>query len=285
MQDINTYPLSLIAVTGDDRTAFLQGQFSNNMETLTATKWDWVALCNPKGRAIATFLTWSNNDTIYLLSHSDIAQQALQHLQRFIFRAKVSLQIVTTNIYAIETSDLTPIQPHAITSNGGSTDLAIGDKTMWRLTSEASKNNSDLLTHQTFKQHCVDFTLPFIGKQLTEQHIPNHIDFTALNGINFQKGCYTGQEVIARIHYLGKLKQALFSIETDTVINNAEDIFAPKERNNQPVGKVLWAYKDATTQRYKALVSMKIDNIKGALTAGNTANILNQIEIERCFSE
>ena len=163
---------STISVAGPDAAEFLQGQLTADVRAITANAAPVLAAwCNPKGRVIALFRVRLADATYRLALPADLAEAVEKRLTMFRFRAKVDLAVVTASA---EDLGLAP----------GS------DPGGWQ-------------------QACFQEGIAEIGTQQSEQFTPHMLNLDLLHAVSFDKGCYTGQEIVARTHYRGSTKRRM----------------------------------------------------------------------------
>lgn len=222
--------LATLSVAGDDAASFLQGQFTNDINALSTAQAQLTGYCNPKGRLLALFLAFMRNETIHLQLPSEISQAIQKRLTMFVMRSKVtiapeedliSIGVSGPNVNTILADIGTLPTEHFAQTNHQ-------DFSMIKLPSEQAAipryqimGTIDAITTiwQTLSQNCtlagyavwealaVKAGEPSITKQTQEQFVPQMVNLDVLNAINFKKGCYTGQEIVARTHYLGTVKR------------------------------------------------------------------------------
>lgn len=203
--------LGLIRVRGADAETFLQGQLSNDLRQLRADQVQLHAYCNPKGRALGLFYVMraakSPGDDFWLVTVKALGESLLTRLKMYVMRADVTLAFATDWVlagsYNYSSSDtvappdaavyhLTPPRQFIIAPRAAITPIVhihlAAD--YWRL--------CDILAG-----------IPQIYPQTTAMFIPQYINLDRIFGVSFNKGCYAGQEIIARLRYLGKTKQRL----------------------------------------------------------------------------
>lgn len=231
-------PLQCVQIEGQDSLTFLQGQLTNDLSLIDASpnSWQWSALCNPKGRAIATFIICKYNDGYWILCLSDIAEQIAIHLQKYILRSKVRISLPSL-IFLVNKE---------MPSSDSSSELkSINIATEHRII--IAQNESDIkaepLTREAFLKIAVEKKLPFIGKELTETLIPNHFDFEKYDGISYKKGCFTGQEVIARLRYLSQPQYSLFGITSSSPLESGGTLYEPQNFRDQAIGNIIAGYE------------------------------------------
>lgn len=214
---------SLVRVSGADAEKFLHGQFTNSMTAL-AGKCRLAAYCSPKGRMLADFLAWRDDEAFYLLMPSDIVEGFVKRLRMYVLRAKVVIETVTP------APKLTVFLGHA----GEAALEAIGEK--MPQTGEARPTASGTLlglapmtvidgltdggarallaafegeaaAEQTFDAWTASQIAAGIAEVTAatkEAYVPQHVNYERAGGVIFTKGCYPGQEVISRVEHIGK---------------------------------------------------------------------------------
>jgi folate-binding protein YgfZ len=226
--------LSVIAVSGKDAITFLHQQLTNAVTDLDESMIRLAGLCSPQGRLLATMNYYRIHDQIRLITSADIAASLLKRLSMFVLRAQVRLQSVDDD-YAI--FGLTGTKSGLLTGLPGLTDLP--EVNQWvtyqqaqllRLTDAAevcrllwlvpkavvSTVSAQLLaahlqqvTENTWKALEVYTGIPRVTLATQDKFVPQMINFELVAGVNFKKGCYPGQEVVARSQYRGKIKRRL----------------------------------------------------------------------------
>ena len=251
--------LSVLTVSGADAAHFLQGQITCNINDITETQSSLGALCNPKGRAIATFLLVKSGDAFLMILPVEQLAQVKKRLQMYVLRSAVSLSDGSDQYSLIGLNDpKTQAAPLFSSSrqdgisvsfsaaHGRYLVIAETDKAM-ALWSERVGQGYRPQSSDYWRYLDILAGIPWLTAATSEEFIPQMLNLDLLGGISFNKGCYTGQEIVARTHYLGKAKRALFlaACDTpDTPTPNSDIIDA----DGLAVGKVLQAaheYKGA----------------------------------------
>lgn len=209
--------LSLIRIEGDDATTFLQGQLSNDV-TLANEQWQFTGYCSPKGRLLALLQLWHYDGAYYAILDKSLCESTIKRLRMFVMRSKVviteldDLFFYATQDWAAVSAAFADLQSPAnnqVLMDASTTVIRFGQQFL--LISPLL--NQDKTTNDNADQwHTNNIVsgLPRITIKTVEMFIPQMLNLDVLDGINFKKGCYTGQEIIARMHYLGKLKQRMF---------------------------------------------------------------------------
>lgn len=260
LADLSHY--ALIEASGDDVVEFLQGQLTHDIKLVTDDVAQLSAYCNPKGRILANFRIFKRQDHYFLRLRSDIVEATLKRLRMFVMRSKVELvdssdKLSRMGIAGLNaTSKLTDIfkkLPENTDESSTENEITIIKlagtlpryeihaspekvKDLWeKLQADATpigENSWNLLT--------IRAGIPEIVSETVEAFVPQMVNLQAINSLSFTKGCYPGQEVVARMHYLGKLKRRLFigSTESDTLPISGQSIMTSDE-NEQKVGQIV----------------------------------------------
>jgi len=190
-----------IAITGKDAEHFLQGQL-----TADATQAQHplvAALLNPKGRALALGWLRKTEDSFLWIMPAELISPTITHLKRFVLRSQVSLTDASANWQVCLSTEVIagiPCLP-----------AMLQQKTGWfaSLMPAGTALNQDI---PAFHLACLQATYPTLSLATRERFTPHELNLLAFEGVSFTKGCYTGQEIVARMHYRGKPKTALRTV-------------------------------------------------------------------------
>ena len=260
----------LLKVHGDDAESFLQGQFSSDVKLLDGSVAQWSSYSNAKGRMQASFLLWRIEQTFFLLLRKDIAEAFRRRLSMFVLRAKVKVEVVDSVIVgeylaAAETGRpafepaLAGTAEHAVVSIGEQIRITcLGAEEAAALPQFAGK----LLASRLFDAFFIRAGIPWVSQATYEAFVPQMANLDLIGGISFRKGCYPGQEIVARTQYLGKVKRRMFVVEV-----NADECAAGMDvqveaTGEQAIGKVMLSVSLAA-KKYLALVVMQISAWEG----------------------
>ncbi len=259
--------LGLIEVSGDDRQSFLQGQVSNDIHAVSSSLSHLSAYCTPKGRMRALFTILSRQtalqNKLYLQLPIEMLQANLQRLQMFVMMSKVELKDVSEDLIRIGVCGTQAIKylrqqglsiPEEVNAVSQSRDISLirlaGEmprfecvgglqsmQKMWLSLSPQAK----LIDTRHWKLLNIHAGMPSIYPQTNETFIPQMLNLQALNGISFKKGCYTGQEVVARMQYLGKLKRHMYLAHSnsETLPAVGAPVFSPGFSSGQGEGNIV----------------------------------------------
>lgn len=225
-----------LRVSGEEAQAFLQNLLSNDIREVGAERAQLSSLNNPKGRMQASMLIWRNGDGYLLQLPRILCEPIRRKLGMYVLRAKVKIsdasdEIVVLGLSGEDAQEILgkqfgelPQQPFAFTDTEQAGVLKLSD-TRFQVSTAAQYAP---ILWQTFSQHvrsagsvCWDWLniragIPVILPQTQEQFVAQMANFELLGGVSFKKGCYPGQEIVARMQYLGKLKRRMFLMHLDS---------------------------------------------------------------------
>jgi len=248
--------LGVLTVAGKDAAKFLQGQITCNINDITDIKSSLGAICNPKGRAITTFLLVKNIDTFLMILPKELLTSVKKRLQMYVLRSDVTLTDSSDDLCLIGLShdasqSFGAAEHHFATGRQENIVVSLQNRSLvivktcnaQKFWSEQVKQGFQPEGSAQWRYLDIISGIPWLTVETSEEFIPQMLNLDKLDGISFNKGCYTGQEIVARTHYLGKAKREMFLAECDT--------FVPPEPNStiidiitgveQSIGKVLYA--------------------------------------------
>lgn len=222
-------PLSILAIRGTDAEAFLQGQLSNDVKRLRPELWQATTYNSPKGRVLSNFLLWAGDDGYRALVPQDVAESLRKRLTMYVLRSKVAIADVSSlharyglagpRAHAILTATLgaAPEATGLIQAGEAQVLGLVADRfvVITPLSGAASLVESFQAAAVTagfalWQWLAVRAGEPTISAATQDQFVLQATNLDLLHGVSFEKGCYTGQEIIARTQYLGRLKERLF---------------------------------------------------------------------------
>ena len=239
MMDFCSFPrlsgFTLLQVSGPEAAAFLQAQTMNDVLTLTTGQWQWNGWLNPKGRVIALFALLKAADEQFLAILPDFpAAELLPRLQRFVFRARVQLQVVADLACAVDIG----VEPRQ--EAGQVLDFS-GDGGQRRLLllPVASPLLGDPDPETDARWYGMDLAhgLPRLPESQREAWTPQMLSLERLSAFSLKKGCYPGQEIVARTHYLGQAKRQLVRLAGTTLAAGSEIL----DDTGRPLGSLVCA--------------------------------------------
>lgn len=295
----NPLERGLIKVSGVDAETFLQNQLTNDIRNVSESNHQLSAWCSPKGRIIATFKVFKREGDFYLTLSRDLIERVEKKLRLYVMMSKVIIEDVSntmihfsfsgkesdkqienilgvkfsTNHETLHQKSISFLYTHIDESTNVSRfDIFVDDideaKQLWNQLNEVSSPVGDKGIHLMN----ILSGLPEITAKSSEDWIPQMVNYIQVEGVDFKKGCYPGQEVVARLNYLGKTKRRMYRIEinTDQLPAIGEEIKSDTDNN---AGKILNSVINAKG-KVDALAVLKIaDAIKSLSLVINDAPI------------
>ena len=206
---------SLLKISGKDSEEFIQNQFTNDIGKLDNTKVQINAYCQHQGKIIALFWVIRMDESFLLSFPNDLLEKIESRLQMFVIMSDVVIENVSGLFSQI-----------GLINESSQNEFRINDN-LALLIEGSSKQNAELTEDEvTWNKACIDSCLPEIYLNTSEKLVPQmlNLDIDEM-GVNFSKGCYPGQEVVARLHYLGTAKRRLFSFKTDHEMQVGDSLY------------------------------------------------------------
>jgi folate-binding protein YgfZ len=217
---------ALLRVSGSDAETFLQGQLSNDINNLGNSSVQMNAYCQHQGKILALFWVIKNEDSFFLSFPSDLLEVIKPRLQMFIIMSDVLIEDITKEYTQVGSID--EAHQKALVIND-KLSLIIADK------DDISELSMEPINH--WDKACVDSLLPEIFLVTSEKLVPQMLNLDIDEfGVNFSKGCYPGQEVVARLHYLGSAKRRLFAFESSSEVNLGDSLYCPSSKSAKARG-------------------------------------------------
>ncbi|MES2997975.1 MAG: folate-binding protein [Pseudomonadota bacterium] len=259
---VNLVDLGLIQVTGKNSAQFLQGQLTCDVTEVNAEQSRLGAHCDAKGRVQATFRLFFYQDAYYFLLLKEVLPHLLLCLKKYAVFSAVNLIDVTqhwkiiglgapSNTHLLSKKISLPKQDNSATLSETIISLAVLDSRFILLSADKEslsfiEGSFNELPINNWHLWDIEAGIPMIYPETIGQFTPHQLNYPAIGGVSLNKGCYIGQEIIARTHYLGKSKSRLhrlaFQANNDfppgTLIKNDEGstqgtvIMAASEKNN-----------------------------------------------------
>jgi folate-binding protein YgfZ len=245
--DLSHY--GLISIHGEDAADFLQGQLTNDVRKVDPGHSQLSGLCNPKGRLLATFRLFRHGDSYYLCLPAEMVDSVIARLRMFVLRSRVTLEEATDTFVHLGLSGKDP--QTVLEAFTGRLPAEIGEVTsqdsqvvvrvpgihpsyeLFTTPEQAealwAKLNvrSAPVGAEAWRLLDIQAGIPVIYPPTREAFVPQMINLQLVDGVSFKKGCYTGQEIVARMQYLGKLKRRMYRarVETSAVPQPADAVY------------------------------------------------------------
>ena len=224
--------LTLVKATGEDAIKFLNDQFTNDINTLESNGWQFNGYCSAKGRLIAIMRLFNVDNALYMIVPKSTAENLISRLQIYVFRAKVKFELLDDAIVGLLGSEAckqieTKPGEHqfATTENGFILNLSKTSQRYLLITNQQNDLSDDVIDGEVADMHWrladINDGIPTVYAQTIEKFIPQHVNLDQIDGVSFKKGCFPGQEIVARLHYLGKSKQTMQQLSLNSEIQLA----------------------------------------------------------------
>ncbi len=229
--------LGVIEVTGADNTVFLNGQLSNDLLQLSPTQARLAAFCSAKGRMQASFVAVRRaNGDIVLVCSRDLVAATVKRLSMFVMRAKAVLRDASSDycLFGLMGSSTcamgaAPVSPWSATLVGHATVVQLYPanhlaRQLWIAPTGSEPPAGAVLPLAAW--HCSDVLsgVATLSAAVVDAFVPQMLNFESVGGVNFKKGCYPGQEVVARSQFRGTLKRRayLVQLQPPAALSNAQ---------------------------------------------------------------
>lgn len=211
--------LGLLEITGPDSEKFLQGQLTCDVQALNDQRWSLGACCTAKGRMVANFVIARQGSTFWLRMPREQVPALRQHLAKYAVFFKTTLTdrseewSVLGQLPAAGTQPTLLKEPQTLVESAQGLTLhwPDGRYEFWLPTVAASAESGDL---SPWLLADIELGLAWVTAASREEWVPQHIEWQIQGGVSFKKGCYTGQEIVARLQYLGKSKKQLVRVQS-----------------------------------------------------------------------
>ncbi len=273
----------LIRAQGAEAAKFLHTQLTQDIEHLPADQARLAGWCSAKGRLLATFVAWRPQaETVWLACSADLLAPTLKRLSMFVLRAKCRLSDASAEValYGLAgacarewlgaAGDAAPWGVTALPAHDQAWAIRLPDaagQPRWLLAQPAALAAPPLpeLPEAAWRWLEVRSGVARVVAATAEQFVPQMVNLELVGGVNFQKGCYPGQEVVARSQYRGTLKRRTRLYSAATALAPGQEVFDPTDPD-QPAGQVVLAAPDPDASgRFSALVEVKLAAADGAL--------------------
>lgn len=275
--------LGVIRVQGEDAASFLHGQLTQDFALLDMQHARLAAFLSAKGRMQASFIGFKRSASeILLVCSHDLLAPTLKRLSMFVMRAKAKLSDATAEF------TLHGLIGDAVATAGGLPQAAPWDKqdlgeaqlvhlypaagqprALWIAPVGTPAPQAPALASDAWLWSEVQSGVATLSAPLFELFVPQMLNYESIGGVNFKKGCYPGQEIVARSQFRGTLKRRAYLVRTDAALTPGMEVFAAHDAE-QPTGTVVQAAQ-APDGGWLALVSMQIASAGEALHAGSAS--------------
>ena len=283
ISDLSHY--GLISVDGEDAADFLQGQLTNDIRDVSEHHSQLSAYCTHKGRMLANFRIFKRGESFYLRLPQTLLESTLKRISMFILMSKVTIKDGSNSLVRFGVSgakadeklgSLISELPKAVDdvcqADGYTVIKCAGASPRYEIYGELAPMkklwsrldvNAALVGAGPWESLDILAGIPTIYPETSEAFVPQMTNMQVINGVSFQKGCYTGQEVVARMQYLGKLKRHMFRVHINSsdTVNAGDKLYSPESSSGQGTGQIVSAQIDADGG-YDALAVINISDVE-----------------------
>jgi folate-binding protein YgfZ len=274
--------LGLIRVEGEDAAKFLHGQLTQDFALLGLSEARLAGFCSAKGRLLASFIGFKRSHSeILLVCSRDLLAPTLKRLSMFVLRAKARLSDATADfaLYGLAGNAIETIaagaRPAWSKVDFGAASLvqlypADGvPRALWVAPAAEPAPAGPALPLEDWLWAEVRSGIPTVTAPIVEAFVPQMLNYESVGGVNFKKGCYPGQEVVARSQFRGTLKRRAYLVHCEAPVQAGQDVFDLADAS-QPCGTVAQAAA-APGGGFDAIVSMQTSAATGlGLRLGQT---------------
>ena len=268
--------LTVLELTGEDAQTFLQAQVPSDVRLVTADHAQISGWCTAKGRLLTTFIilrSESDPNGFRLILASDVADTVAKRLKMFVLRLKVQITRLDDVVAGLlnpppQLAHLNlPAEAWQVMHTPGLTAIRLDDTrillTGTRDSLESETKGIATAPAEVWFRADIEQGFPLVTQATSELFVPQMVNLDKLGGVSFKKGCYPGQEIVARTHYLGKIKRHLYRIKASKPLTAGADVRSDV-LNGQSGGSVLSTAPDESGQHWLALAVLQQDAANGA---------------------
>ena len=220
---------ALLKLSGSDAEGFLQSQLGNDIAKLNAGSVQLSAYCQHQGKILTLFWVMRDGDDFLLSFPSDLVDSLLPRLKMFVLMSDVAIEDISSEYIQVGHIDENIDNAHHINQR-----LSVG------LIESEGASNIEFSDYSEWMKACIETSLPEVYSATTELFVPQmlNLDIDEV-GVNFSKGCYPGQEVVARLHYLGKAKRRLFAFKSQAPLVIGDFLYCESSKSAKASGVVV----------------------------------------------
>ena len=263
--------ISVIEITGEDAHSFLQRQLTVDMNEVTPTQSCLAAYLNPKGRVIATFILMMRQEKYYLVVSNELAETLHNRLRMYVFREKIVISQKPDLIFAGSRDVLGDIDPELLQlsfQTFTTDDLTVvrvpGDPPRFGVLAKPNQishllQETNLIDLSSWQAQDIESGIPWINKTTTETLVAQALNLDLTGSISWKKGCFPGQEIVARMHYRGGVNRRMVqaTCHSDANPNPGDLVNCPEVSANQ-TGSVVNCTNDENGSDSNLLISVPL---------------------------
>ncbi len=255
---------SLLLITGSDSESFLQAQLSNDISKLTESSIQLNAYCQHQGKIIGLFWVMRYMSGFLISFPNDLLEKIQSRLKMFVIMSDVVIEDLSNDLFQI-----------GLIGEQKSDAYTLNDSLSLLVTDSLDQSRDDFQDIKEWDKSCFDSSLPEIFLDTSEKLVPQmlNLDIDEV-GVNFSKGCYPGQEVVARLHYLGSAKRRLFSFVSDSDLQVGDSLYCASSktamaRGNRYKGSGIVVSRVKYNSLFYCLATLDVDLKDDEITLNN----------------
>ncbi|MGR5134180.1 tRNA-modifying protein YgfZ [Vibrio alfacsensis] len=261
--------LSMITMVGEDKKSYLHGQATCDVVSLEKDQSTLGAHCDAKGKVWSVFRLFHHHDGYGMIQPKSAVEVELKEIKKYAVFSKVTIEESSDIILGVAgenanafVSSITKDAGDVCVIQGGTAVKVAENRWLLVVTAEMTQalttnSQATLTTHELWTRFDIESALPFVAAEAQNEHIPQALNVQALGGISFTKGCYTGQETVARAKYRGTNKRAMYIVKgatTEALGEGAIELERSVGENWRSVGALLTHYQFSDNQAMGLIV-------------------------------
>ena len=255
---------AILRISGADAESFLQAQLSNDINLLSDESIQLSAFCQHQGKIIALFWLMHSKGNYLLSFPADLLETVIKRLQMFVIMSDVLIENISDQVLQI-----------GLINENHSEAYSINDNLSLLIEYNQEKNIEFNSHYDHWAMACINSQIPEVFLNTSEKLVPQmlNLDINEV-GVNFSKGCYPGQEVVARLHYLGEAKRRLFSFKSNGEIELGDNLYcasskAAKARGSRYKGSGIVVNRVKYKSIFYCLATLDVELLEEKITINN----------------
>ncbi|YCO04125.1 tRNA-modifying protein YgfZ [Vibrio sp. VNB-15] len=261
--------LGMITMVGDDKKSYLHGQVTCDVVSLEKDQSMLGAHCDAKGKVWSVFRLFHHNDGYAMVQPKSAIEVELKEIKKYAVFSKVTIEESSDVVLGVTGENADAFISMLNTDSGdvraiesGTAVKVASNRWLLALTAEAAQSlitdsQATLTTHELWTRFDIEAALPYVAADAQNEHIPQALNVQVLGGISFTKGCYTGQETVARAKYRGTNKRAMYIVKgatAEALDEGAIELERSVGENWRSVGALLTHYQFSDNQAMGLIV-------------------------------
>ena len=248
---------ALLSITGSESEPFLQAQLSNDISKLDNSSIQLNAYCQHQGKILALFWVMRSGNDLLISFPLDLIDSIKARLQMFVLMSDVIITDVTDQYLQIGVID-----------ESQKDSFTINEQLSLMLAEPEDIAKFNFTPQEYWDKACIESFLPEINSTTTETFVPQmlNLDINEI-GVNFSKGCFPGQEIVARLHYLGKVKRRLFAFKSASPLSIGDTLHCAQSKSAKASGSVVSQVKFGAD--FYCLATLEVEHKDDKITINN----------------